>query len=506
MASTFRTLADVFGRRAPKMEDLAAQQQDFLRSAADMGEERLAQYETFEAAYDGDNALELTDRQAEFLEANGIRFKENMSGTVLDTHRRRLRVRGFDVEDRQDVADWITKTFWRRGRLASLATTVHARMLGVGDAGVFPDWDSTTGRPMAFYVPANRCKFVYGDRGELLYVPKVWDTARTSPQNPRGERIRRLNIYFPDRVEKWFAASHGPGALWAPYVDPDDVDRRTRAATWPLPWTVNGRVDGEPLGILAVHFRHMALGDTYGRSLLRAVIPFEDELQKQVLDLFQVMDKQGWSLRWASGIAAGEPLDADIGEWVTSTSKDARFGEFTAQDPRPLVETIEATLRRLSVATATPLHDLLIVSGNAPSGESRKDASTPLVAATEDRWEDTGNSWEDVVRGGWRLSAAWGRGTNQAPAYDPDAVIDVQWEPAETRNDRDEVETLAIEVEMLGLSRTTALRKRGHDPDEEAQLRADENSDGEAPPPPGAPVMPGTGDGADAAQLDDVAA
>ena len=487
MATTFRTLRDVFGRSAPKMEQLAADQQDFLRDAADMEGARTDGYKIYEAAYDGERNIELTDRQQTFLEASGVPFSENLSRTIADTHRRRLRVRGFDVEDRQDVSDWLTKDFWRRGRLAALANVVHGKRLILGDAAVIVDWDRRTGRPKPFFNHPRNVKFVYGDNGDLLYVAKVWNTRRTSPQNPRGESIRRLNLYCPDRVEKWYTASNSTQSLWAPYLDPDDSERG--APLWPLPWTVTGRMGAEPLGIPAVHFRLDALGDDYGRSILKPVIPLNDELEKQVLDLFEVMDQQGWKQRWATGVQDGTDLVVAIGEFLTSSSDTTRFGAFEAEEPRPLLEIIEGTLRRVSVVSATPLHDLLITSGTQPSGESRKDASTPLVAATEDRWEDAGNSWEDVCRIAWRLSAAWGDGEHKAPAFDDSAVIDVQWEPAETRNDRDEVETLAIEVEMLGLSRTSALRKRGHDPDEEARLRAEEADDAPLPPPPDGPAV-----------------
>ncbi len=489
MATTFRTLRDVFGRTAPKMEQLAADQQDFLRDAANMEGSRTNGYKIYEDAYDGErrSRYELSLRQREYLEASGIPFAENFCQTIVDTHKRRLRVRGFDVEDREDVSGWLTKDFWRRGRLAALAGVVHGKSLSLGDAALIVDWDRATGRPKPFFNHPRNIKFVYGDNGLLLYVPKVWNTRKTSPQNPRGESIRRLNLYYPDRVAKWYTASNSSRSLWVPYVDPDDSE--DGVPLWPLPWTVTGRIGGEPLGIPAVHFRNNALGDDYGRSMLRPVIPLNDELEKQVLDLFQVMDTQGWKQRWAAGIKPDDKLTVEVGEWVTSQDDKARFGEFPAEDPGPLLEVLEGTIRRMSVVSATPLHDLLILNGSQPSGESRKDASTPLVAATEDRWEDAGNSWEDFARIAWRMSAAWGRGDHQAPAFDDTAVIDVQWEPAETRNDRDEVETLALEVEMLGLSRTTALRKRGHDPDEEAALRARERDDAPLPPPPDGPAV-----------------
>jgi hypothetical protein len=109
---------------------------------------------------------------------------------------------------------------------------VHLETLKLGDGFVIVDWDVIRARPRATWNHPRRIKPVYDDENgdELLYVSKVWTTSRVSEQNQAGRTIRRLNLYYPERVEKWFSPDNGDGggSIWAPYlVDQDERDRRS---------------------------------------------------------------------------------------------------------------------------------------------------------------------------------------------------------------------------------------------------------------------------------------
>lgn len=476
ITTAVRHLGQVFGDQTPSMAQLAADQQDFLRDASDRSDRRYDLYTLYEEYYDGDQKCALDGRAKQYLEASGLPFAENFCNTVTDTHASALRVQAFEVEDNEAATAWLNNDWWGRGRLAELQDTVHHNMLLLGDAIVIVDWDRATARPVPYFNHPLVARAFYDSNGRLQYLSKVWDDERTSPQNPRGDKIRRLNIYWPDRIEKWFTPSKGQDSTWAPYVDPDDFDEKG-SPTWPVPWTTTGRVGGEPLGLNTIHFRHAALGKENGRSILRNVIPQQDGLTKQILDLFEVMDKQGWPQRWGTGLGPDADLEVAIGE-LLSGPDGANFGEFTPANPLPLQGITEGTLKRISARSATPLHDLIV--GEFPAGEALKTAEGAKVAAGQRRWEPTGNSWEDTARCSWRLSAAWGSGPHKAPPFDETAVIKVRWEPIETRNDLNEVTVLALEVDGLGLSKTTALRQRGYDPDEQAKLVAREVDDAQA--------------------------
>lgn len=495
MAEIMDGLRKVFGgANAPSLEQLAAERQDFLNDAADMGGQRVDGYKLFEEYFAGERGVPLLERARQYLQRSGLPYTENFCETIVLAHKARLRVQGFGVENNETAGQWLSRDFWGRGRMDGTQGIVHLNTLKLGDGFIIVEWDEQTGRPCARWNHPSRIKPVYED-GDLVYVVKVWTTSTVSPSNPQGRRIRRLNLYYPDRVEKWFATSTDAKALWAPYLDADDyLDPATDTedgqdgelvARWPTPWTENGEPDGEPLGINVFHFREQAGGDDFGRSILRTVLPLADALDKQSADLFYVMDTQGWKQRWGTGIKEGESLAVAAGEWVKVTSTDAKLGEFNAEDPRPLQEVIEGTIRRIAVKSRTPLHDLL-VKGEQPSGEARKMADAAMVAATEDRHIDYGSTWEDVARMGWKLASIFG---DQAPGFDDTAEIDVDWRDAEIRNELDEANTLLVHQE-LGASRATTLRKAGYDPDEEQQLRASEEPDVPAPPPPDGSTPP----------------
>lgn len=441
--------------------------QEFLVACADLGDERLGRYRTYEEFYDGEQRSKPLQRARDILEvASGIRFAENIIETGVDKYARRFRVEGFEVDGNEAASDWLTKRLW--GRQGELQSTVHTEVPKLGDGFVIVEWDHQHGRPELRWNRPSLIKAVYDDDcpDRLLHAPKKWSTSRVSPVNPRGDLVWRLNIYYPDRVEKWFTPEKD-GKNWAPWRDEDDE-------LWPTPWTESGTLpdDGEaddPIGMSVIHFRNRAKGRRYGRSEVRGMIPYQLELNKQLLDLFYVMDSQGWKQRWATGVSDGNALKTAIGEWVRTANHEARFGEFEAEDPRPMVETIDATLRRFAAKTDTPLHDL-IKSGTPPTGESRKMAEAGAVSKAEEQQVSTGRSWEEVARIAWRLGALYG---DDVPPYDPKADITAVWDSAETRDELHEATYLEAH-QRLGASKATILRKLGYDPDDEAKQRQEE--------------------------------
>jgi len=462
------TLRDAFRGEPPEVN----RQREFLNAAADMGSERVERYAIYADYYDGDHYTQVLDRAKEYLEASGLRFSENFCELVSDAHTSRLRLTGFTVKtaagEDGPATGWL-EDWWDRPEQPAIQTTVHNRTLTLGDGFVIVEWDAEQGRAKACWNDPAHCKAVYDpeDNDRLLYVSKTWPTTRMSPTNPTGLKIRRLNLYWPDRVEKYFAVDDSDDADWHPHRDAEDTDGNGNA-TWPIHWTVGGVPGGEPLGINVVHFRHKPLGNAVGRSILRNVIPQQDGLSKQILDLFYVTDTQAWKQRWATGLKEDQRLRVAAGEWVTTANENAKIGELSAEDPTPLVATIEATLRRISARSRTPLHELL--KSTAPSGEERKMADSGIVAATLERHGDFGNSWAQVARVAHTLATEFGEG---APVIAPDAVIEAVWDDPNARNEKEEADTFAIH-HSLGVSKATLMRKLGYDPEEEAKRRQEE--------------------------------
>lgn len=446
--------------------------EDWLKLAADMGADRVERYETYERWYDGDHKLKLLDRAKLYLEGEGIPYAENFVPVVVDTVANRLIIESVQVTDQDDVTEWMKEQLWPQTRLDLLQGIVHVETVKLGDGCVIAGWDSKRGRPRFSWNRPHLVKFVYSDDGgELIYVVKRWPTTVASVGNPAGSPIWRMNVYFPDRIEKWFSADR-KGDSWEKHldrkVDTDGEDDPNGEYQWPMPWV---DAEEEPLGIPAFHFRNNPQGRQLGRSRARGAIPFNRALNKQAIDLFHVMDSQGWKQRWGSGLGETDSIQVAIGEFIKASDKDAKFGEFAAEDPTRLIAAMEGTLTRMSAATGTPLHDL--IKGTPPSGEALKTANAARDGDCFSFADVNTPTWVELNRMGWRLESEFGDDPT-VPDFDPDADVVVNWAPPSDRSEKEEAE-IAESDQRLGVSKRTILIRRGYDPDEEAKFRDEES-------------------------------
>lgn len=443
--------------------------QDRIRAAADMGTDRINGYREYEDAYDGHHRTRLSARARTYLEPGSVKWTENFIETIIDSLADRINLTGFSVQDDQNASDWLTKTAWPASHGAQLQRTISTKVPMLGDGFVIVDFDQASGLPRAYWNRPHNIKATYSedDTHQLLEISKVWASRAVSPTNPEGRLIQRLNIHYPDRVEKWYSESVGEGALWAHHLDPGEEQ-------WPVSWVDE---TGDPLGINVFPFRYKPLGNQCGRSKVRGALPFQHELNKQLLDLFEVRDQQGWPQRWAAGIPSETgTLRVAIGEILKATNENAKFGQFDAAAVTPLVEDITATLTRMSAKTRTPMHDL--IKGEPPSGEALKTAEGGQVKEAEACMIDWTPSYAGVARMTLRLATVFGD-----QDFDPDVDIVPIFDDPHTRNETDEASNALVYSE-LGVSNTTLLRRLGFDPEEERKLKAAEGGPVDPPPPP----------------------
>jgi len=452
--------------------------QRFLDECADMGADRVDAFTLYREFYEGDHGVELTDRAREYLERKGVRWSENFCEPMVDMVGERLTVTGFDPQigdeeggdDAQALAEWLKRSFWRANRLDETAGVVHSIALSRGESFGIVGYDNAKRRPTFSFNAPERMKACYcdDDPERMEYAVKTWDTDEAGPSNPDGRRVCRMNLYYPDRIERYYKlhSSHGRGG-WAQWMDAPD-SATGEAAAWPTPWV---DAAGGPLGIPVVHFRNRAQGRPNGRSELVGVVPQNMLLNKQVLDLAMVIDNQGWPQRWATGVdPASATFKTAPGEmWVTN-AKDASFGQFDTADLDPMLKAIDATLGRMARRSGMPLH--MLMGGDAPSGEAMKTAEARLVKRCEDRSVSFGNRWEDAALMAVRLAALAG---DLPVQVDLDQVtLDALWDSPESRDDKAEAET-AVLYEALGVSKRTLLMRLGFDPDQEEERRGEES-------------------------------
>lgn len=452
--------------------------QDFLKEAADMGQKRLDGYKLFEEYYDGEQGTRVPDRVKQYLERDGQEWSENFCETVVDAFASRMSVSGFRTSLHEDaapdeldedgnpkgesdpLADWLQTYFWEKNRMDSVQALVHFTAIQKGDSFLLLDYDNERRCPRATFNRPEVIKPEWGDDGKMVWVAKRWDTTDKSPTNPTGEKVTRLNIYYPDRVEKYFQLAKDGADKWSLWLDDGDEN-------WPTPWVTS---DNKPLGIPVFHFANKPTGRRWGKSELKGVIPQQNVLNKQILDLLQVMDTMGYPQRWATGVTNVDSLKTAPGEVWSTEGDSAQFGQFESAPLAGPLDAIDRTLQRLSGRSRTPAHLLVVSPGGAPSGEALKTAESGITAKAKHNAVFWGDVWADVAAMAARLAQVFG--AEELPPGDIDDVtIHVSWDDPETRNLLSLLQSLVI-MKDLGVSERTLLTMiPGVDADQEMRAK-----------------------------------
>jgi len=416
-------------------------------------------YELFRRYYRGDHRTMLTDRLRKFLElgpSKDLRFRDNFCEVVVDSMAERLTVTGFDAGS-EDLDKWLWDT-WQTNRMDRAQAVVHTETLALGDGYVLIDWDNEAQR-LRFHSQEAEMMIPHrnGSTGEMEWISKVWvqQQGHTPAQNAGTTTL--MNLYFPDRIEKFRAQS----GIWLRRSDEGETD-------WPVPWLDKS---GAPLGLPLIHFRNASLSDDYGHSELSNAIPMQDVLNKLLIDLVMVADTAGFPQRYVVNIDTGktelEIVPGSYMEFHTEPEQTFAVGQFDAADLEKMLSAIEMVVQHIAGITRTPQH-LFHILGNYPSGEALKTAEAGLVAKIIERQVDFGNSWEDVMMVALRIQNAFGEA---APGASGDVILNTLWKDPQMRNEKDHIEALAIKREKLNVSQEQIWREAGYSQEDIDRIR-----------------------------------
>ena len=420
----------------------------YLDMVGGAGSERLDRYRAYREYYNGDHNTQLTDRQRAYLQIKiGAEFNDNYCPVVVDVLAERLEVTGFNAaEQDEDLWQW-----WDDNRMDHNQGVVHTAAIRDGDAYVLVQWDNDNARPDFAYEPA----FDGGEGVEVVYDPDCRGRPLFAVKQWRdGQKRRRLNLYMPDRVEKYIRNDDEAGN-WLPYQPEGDE-------SWPIPW-VSG--DNEPLGIPLIHFRHQDKGYNYGKSELRDVVPLQNALNKAIIDLVAAADTTAFRIYWMLG---DDPSDLEVtpGSWIFSSKPPSgddgvAVGFFPGEDLSRLIEFKDAFVTEIARISRTPGHHFQI-GGNRPAEGTLKQEEAGLVAKAGKAMKSFGNSWEDVIVMARKLWATFGG----EPVLNLDEPVNVQWASAEVRTDPTVDEKL-----KAGVPREIIWREMGYSPDEIEEMK-----------------------------------
>lgn len=410
-------------------------------------------------------------------------LSDNLCDDVVDEPVGRLAITnwvGTSEGQGQAATDW-----WESNKGDARARETHRNAYMAGDGYVMVQRDRN-GVARLYVQQPEQIVVRYSTElpDEIEVAAKVW----------RDGKRWRMNLYYADaaeggaRLERW--ATRGLGVdgqvpqarAFVPTAEDDGL-----ALEFDVDWAGTGTL---PL----FHFPTDEVG-RYGRSVLTDVIPLQDVLNKSVVDLVTAMEDQALPQRYATGVQVeydkeGEPLPlfrkSSSDQMLRTGSETARFGQFDAANMTGFLDVQTSYRLRIASKGYLPLHMVsLDAAGTAPSGISLLVAEGRQTKRVKTQQKD----WADV----WIDAAAYALTLNGQPTEALD--LDLEWAPAETRDERALVETIAMKID-LGLPKREALLELGYDEDDvdewmdEAASQADAISGGRmSMPGAGLPVM-----------------
>jgi len=434
-------------------------------------------YVMYREYYDGDHDTKLTERAASFLETDPLQeFNVNACPIVVDAKAERLAVTAFDAgEDSEQVWEW-----WQANRMDAQQGIVHTAAIRDGDSYVIAEWDNEENRPRWSFELASdgtegvKVHYSQERRGKIEFASKRWKVK----WGPGGGKAMRINLYFPDHVEKYISTEGAEKTSWLPFfADADSEqgepgedgrpflrDGHLGQTAWSW-WTDTGQEGGKPLGVSVVHFKNLDQGYDQGKSELKDVIPLQNALNKVAIDLVVETDVSAFRILTMIG---ADPSDLEIypGGWVWSENPDVEIGALPAGNVQEMIQVKDSFFMDIARVTRTPI-SYFQVTGQRPSDQTLKQEESGLVARVNKAQLDFGNVWEDLVRMSMRLHNAF---ASDAEPMDDKQSIRTVWNDPETRNRLMHLQSLVLERD-LGVDTETIWENMSYDADKRKTFR-----------------------------------
>lgn len=390
----------------------------------------------FRDYYDGNHRSKLTGNMKRMLRISGDahdQFNENYCGLVVDTYADRLLVERMQG-DSDEATMWATELM-DANRFDGLQMDIHEATIRDGDTFVLLEYDNETDRVVFSHEPCwdgeTGMIAVYDRRlKNILIAVKVWYEGL--------DDARRVNFYYPDRVEKYIGDESGYGMQ--PYVD-DSTDER-------------GIAEWLPGFVPVVHFRNRARTMTqYGISELASVVPLQDALNRGLMSMVMTAELTAFLIRVAKGFEP--PAEVSPGMWITigaeGLSNDQVADAFTLEPGGivPFIDQANHLIEQIATISRTPLPTTL--GGANASGEALKQRESGLLAKVRKAQVKIGNSHEDMMRMAVLLYNTF------APTRAPDSIWRCVWRDAQVRNEAQMIQNALAIRDIVGERETLRL-------------------------------------------------
>lgn len=453
-------------------------------------QEKVKQYREY---YDGEQATQLTARQRAYLELKaGQEFNVNYCPVVVDSLAERLNVTGFEVSDLVDAVQTATRSagdadggdaeapgqseaeyqqalmwqWWNQNRMDAKQGIVHTASGRDGTTYVMASWDNDEQRPVLTHEPycvdGIGTKLHVADDGTPLFASKRWiEDAR-----PGVAKVRRLNIYHPDRIERYYSASEIAEGAWQPYME--------EGQAWPQWWTATGTEAGEPLGVPVFPFINKDQGYQHGQSELEDAIPIQNVINKIMIDLLATADSNAFRILYKLGGADPSALVIGPGGIMYDSKGPndeggVQIGAIEGSSLDQFINLVDTATIMIARVTRTPLSAFQLAGGNRPAADTLQEMDNGLVVKGGKAQVTLGNAWEDVMGMCRKLHNTFGQ---VRPGYRRLAALPISTRWAELTQ-RDEVQHMTeLEAKKrLGVPLETIWFEMGYSAEQIAEMK-----------------------------------
>jgi hypothetical protein len=442
-------------------------------------------YDKPDRYYRGDHDLAFAT--AKFENTFGSLFREfalNLCPAICDAVRDKLKITGFSVSspvdnsvcrphaskdavvptsdsDPEDYSDKnlrsafhnphsAIESIWDSNQMDLTAEEIHLEALKLGDSYAIV-WPDERGNVAIYPQRAAACTVIYDDEipGLMRFAAKYWR---------RSDGFVRLNLLYPDRIEKYVSRGRSELAL------PDAREFVTPGTQASSPASV--ATDADVLGVISnpfnqiplFHFSNTSEIGTFGKSELSQAIPIQNGLNKAVLDMLVAMEFSAFRQRWVSGLEveyneAGEaipPFKLGVDRLWLSGDPQTTFGDFNTTDLDQFLKVKDSFRVDMASVTGTPLHYFLQSIRGFASGEALGRAEARFLAKVRDRQKAFGQVWSRMMSFALKVAGAG-----------DDIRLRTQWQDPAPLSEKELLENLILK-KRLGISTEQALTEAGY--------------------------------------------
>lgn len=362
----------------------------------------------------------------------------------LIIHTEASRIRVLSVSADVDAASEWANLVLDANSFDTLQANVHTYTLLDGDCYVMVGYDKAREVPLLSVERAfdgETGVFVIYNGTEIYAAVKIWDVLLRDEGTRRLKPFKRVNLYFEDRIEKY-------------YAQPND---------WELtPFIEDGQyifefpfIDGVPLGVPVVHFRNRKLGN-YGKSEIEDVLALQKMYNRALASWLSAIEAAGFPNRFAkgwnpSGLGALEP-----GDWIAAApdglDKERVVDMQIIQpgDVLQLRDVLRAIARIISNITSTAAPEFF--ESDSVSADAQEARQSALLLKCHAFQMEAIQSWQRVMDLAWWTAAYYS--SNRPP--DCKRWI-VEFSPIGVRKDSEVVNSAVQAYSTGALSRKAFL-------------------------------------------------